>query len=88
VSGLPDDLREQAREWAERTASAQGLPPRVTQADVIRSVTILLGVKPVRSGAPNRVKPRRVKPVPSPHGGTDNDVLDNGGDDLLLPRES
>ena len=87
MPGLTDDLRAAAHEWAERTAVAQGLPPRVTQADVIRSVTVLLGVKPERSGAPERGKPRGIEAVVTPAGGTDDDVIEDGGDDLLLPSE-
>jgi hypothetical protein len=87
VLGRTDDLRAAAQEWAERTAAAQGLPPQVTQADVIRTVTVLLDIKPVRSGTPDRGKPRRIETVVTPSRGTNDDVIEDGGDDLLLPSE-
>lgn len=87
MSGLPDDLREQAQVWAEATAIAQGFPARVERPDVLRSVAVLLGSDEVReeSGAPDRRKPRRVEAVEAPPAWTDDDMLDDGGDDLLLP---
>jgi hypothetical protein len=87
VPGLTDSLRAAAREWAERTADAQGLPLRVSQADVIRSVIVLLGVKPARSGAPDRSKPGGIEAVVASPGRSDDDVIEDGGDDLLLPTE-
>ena len=87
MSGLPDDLREQARTWAETTAAAQGFPARVERADVLRSVAVLLGADEVRedSGAPDRRQPRRVEPVEAPPAWSNDDMIDDGGDDLLLP---
>jgi hypothetical protein len=41
---LDDELRKQAAEWAERTAVEQGLPPKVTDQDVLRQVARLLGL--------------------------------------------
>ena len=87
MPGLTDSLRAAAHEWAERTADAQGLPLRVTQAAVIRSVTVLLGVNPARSGAPDRSKPRGIEAVVASPGWSDDDVIEDGGDDLLLPTE-
>lgn len=87
MSGLPDDLREQARAWAEETAAAQGFPARVERPDVLRSVAVLLGSDEVgeSSGAPDRRQPRRVEPVEAPPAWTNDDMIDDGGDDLLLP---
>ncbi len=87
MPGLTDDFRAAAHEWAERTADAQGLPLRVTQADVIRSVTVLLGVKPARSGAPDRSKAGGIEAVVAAPGGADNNVIEDGGDDQSLLSE-
>jgi hypothetical protein len=38
------NIREQAAEWAERTAVEQGLPPRVDDIAVLRHVLYLLGI--------------------------------------------
>jgi hypothetical protein len=46
VSGLPDDLRAEARTWAEQTAQAQGLPAKVEDVETLRAVATLLGLKP------------------------------------------
>jgi hypothetical protein len=54
VPGLDDDLREAAAKWAEETAVAQGLPPRVEDLDVLRSVCELLGID--GSDAPDRAQ--------------------------------
>ena len=46
MSGLPDDLRAEARTWAEETALAQGLPAKVEDMETLRAVATLLGLKP------------------------------------------
>ena len=51
VPGLDDELSERAEKWAEETAVAQGLPPRIEDLDVLRDVCELLGLR--RSGAPD-----------------------------------
>jgi hypothetical protein len=38
-----ESLRESAAEWAERTATEQGLPPRVADIAILRHVARLLG---------------------------------------------
>ena len=45
VPGLDDELREAARRWAEETAIAQGLPPKVMDLEVLRNVCELLGIR-------------------------------------------
>lgn len=40
-----EDLRSQARAWAEQTALAQGLPAQVERADVLRDIAQLLGLR-------------------------------------------
>jgi hypothetical protein len=52
VPGLDDELQERAATWAEETAVAQGLPPRVEDLEVLRDVCELLGVR--RLDAPDR----------------------------------
>lgn len=86
MSGLPDDLRQQAQAWAEATAVAQGFPARVERPDVLRSVAVLLGSDEARgdSGAPDRRKPRRVEAVEAPPAWSNDDMIEDGGDDLLL----
>ena len=53
MPGLDDDLREAAHKWAEESATAQGLPERVEDLDVLRAVVELLEL---RSDAPDRGK--------------------------------
>jgi hypothetical protein len=51
VPGLDDELRERAEKWAEETAIAQGLPPRIEDLEVLRNVCELREMR--RSGAPD-----------------------------------
>jgi hypothetical protein len=81
VPGLDDDLRAAAHRWAEETAQAQGLGPTV-DGEVLASVALLLGAK--GSGAPDRGKPGRVELVETGPAGANDDVIEDGGDDLLL----
>jgi hypothetical protein len=82
VAGLDDRLRAQARVWAEETALTQGLPARVVDHDVLRSVAALLGLK--RSVAPDGGQAHGVEAVVAAPTRPDDDVLQEGGDDLLL----
>lgn len=86
VPGLPDELRAQAHAWAEETAVAQGFPARVERPDVLRSVAVLLGgaAGSEDSGAPDRRQPRRVEAVEAPPAWSNDDMIEDGGDDLLL----
>ena len=82
MPGLDDDLRAAAHRWAEEGAQAQGLGPTVG-GEVLASVALLLGVK--RSGAPDGAKTRVVELPRAAHsGGADGQVIEDGGDDLLL----
>jgi hypothetical protein len=45
MRGLDDELREAAHRWAEETAVAQGLPPKVMDLAVLRDVCELLGIR-------------------------------------------
>ena len=82
MGGLADDLRAAAQTWAEYTAQVQGLGPKVGEGEVLRSVALLLGAKPL--GAPDGGESRRVEPVVAPPAGADDQVIEDGGDDLLL----
>jgi len=52
VPGLDEELRQVAHEWAEQSATAQGLPALVEDLEVLRSVVELLELR--GSDAPNR----------------------------------
>ena len=86
MPGLPDELLAHARSWAEETALAQGFPAKVERIDVLQAVAVLLGgeEKESRSGAPDRRQARRVEPVVAPPAWTNDDMIEDGGDDLLL----
>ena len=38
-----ENLHEQAREWAERTAIESGLPSKIQDAAILRRVLLLMG---------------------------------------------
>jgi len=73
VPGLDEQLRAQAQAWAEETALAQGLPAKVADHDVLRSVAALLGLN--GSVAPNGGQASGIEAVESPPTGADDDVL-------------
>jgi hypothetical protein len=73
VPGLDDRLRAQARAWAEETALAQGLPAKVADQEVLRSVGALLGLK--GSVAPNGGQSGRVEAIEAAPPRPDDDVL-------------
>jgi hypothetical protein len=72
VPGLDDRLRAQAQVWAEETALTQGLPARVADHDVLRSVAALLGLK--GSVAPDGSQARGVEAVVAAPARADDDV--------------
>jgi hypothetical protein len=74
VPGLDDRLRGQAQAWAEEAALAQGLPAKVADHDVLRSVADLLGLK--GSVAPNGGQARGVEAVVTTPARADDDVLE------------
>jgi hypothetical protein len=85
MRGLPDDLRDRAHAWAERSAQAQGLGPTVEEGAVLRSVATLLDRK--RSGAPDRGQPGLVELVVARPSGANDQVIEDGSDDALLPGQ-
>ncbi len=85
--GLTDDLRTCARQWAERSCLDQGLPLKISDPRTLRDVAQLLGVADADSDLPDGGEAVGVEAVvPSPTG-ADNDVVEVGGDDRVLPRE-
>jgi hypothetical protein len=54
VPGLDEQLRQIAHEWAEESATAQGLPARVEDLEVLRSVVEVLELRV--SDPPNRAQ--------------------------------
>ena len=85
--GLSDDLAALAREWAERSCLDQGLPVKIGDARTLRDVASLLGAKVERLDPPDGGKPGGVEAVVAPTTGTDDDVVDDGGDDGVLSRQ-
>lgn len=82
MPGLADDLRATAHSWAKEGAEAQGLGPKVG-GEVLASVALLLGAK--GSGAPDGAQAGVVELARPAHSGRgDDQVIDHGGDDLLL----
>ena len=81
------ELAGKAKEWAEETAHAQGLPSRVEDTSVISEVAILLtsGRLPVRSGSPDWLDTVGIEAVPAPDGRVDDDAGEHGTDDGPLP---
>lgn len=72
---------DQARSWAERTASEQGLPGKVIERSVLQDVAVLLGSD---SGPPGRSDPRRVEDVAAFDGGANGDGFQESRDDRSL----
>lgn len=84
MRGLPEDLFAAAQAWAERTATAQGLPARVEDALVLGEIAAL--VRASRSVAPNRMQASRVEAVVAAPGRSHDDVVEDAGDDGALAR--
>ena len=76
---------DQARSWAERTASEQGLPGKVIEQSVLQDVAVLLGSD---SGPPGRSDPRRVEDVAASDGGANGDGFQESRDDRSLSGRS
>ena len=86
--GAPEiELAVKAKEWAEETAKAQGLPLRVEDTSVIGEVAILLvsGRVPASSGPPDRLDSTGIEAVPAPHGRIDDNAGQDSTDDGPLP---
>ncbi len=82
--------------WVEASCASQGLPLRVADPGVLNDVAGLLGASPGGgrvaprrsarvSGAPDGREPARVEAVVAAPGGSDDQVVEDGGDDRVLP---
>jgi hypothetical protein len=78
---------EAVREWVEASCAAQGVPLKVADTTVLSAVAELLGVRQVvrRSDAPDRGEAGRVELVEAAPAGSDDDVIEHGRDDRMLP---
>ena len=84
---LTDDLVALARQWAERSCLDQGLAVKISDARMLRDVAQLLGARAEGSDPPDggqAVGVEAVVPAPS---GADDDVLEDGSHDRMLPRQ-
>ncbi len=100
--GLSDDLRARAQAWAERSSLDQQLPVKITDRATVTAVVAILGmvspparrrqVAPVGEGAqasdpPDGSKPGLVEAVQPATTGTDDHVVEDGGDDRTLTAQ-
>lgn len=84
--------------WVAASCARHGVPVRVTDALVVARVAVLLGdtTTPARAPlavvaglqAPDRVGPVRVELAGARETGGDHDVIDDGGDDRVLPGQA
>ena len=77
----------QAQAWVERTCAAQGVPVHVEDRAAIGRVATLLSGAPVGSDAPQRGEPVRIEGVASADAGADHSMVEDRGDDGVLPRQ-
>jgi hypothetical protein len=101
--GLSHLPAEDVASWVEASCAAQGVPGRVTDALLLRRVVVLLGggaesvsAQQRRAGAatvaahsqpPHRLHPVPVQAACSGGAGCDDGVVEQGGDDCVLPIE-
>jgi hypothetical protein len=85
--GLTDDQRAHAQAWAERFCLDQHLPLKITDSRTLRDVANLLGGVVARSDPPDGGQPGVVEAVVASPAGADDDVVEDGGDDRVLPGE-
>jgi hypothetical protein len=80
-------------EWVERSCAAQGVAPKVTDANAIAKVRVLLtgrdgpGGPRARSQTPPGKDALGIKVVSAGRSGADNGVVEDCGDDGVLPGE-
>ncbi len=93
VGGLGE---EDLAAWVAASCARHEVPVRVTDTVVIARVAVLLSDgTPARPGrpavvlqAPDRVGPVRVEPLGAGCAGGDDDVIEDRGDDRVLPGQS
>jgi hypothetical protein len=94
---MTDPIIVAAHAWVEESCAAQGLPLRVADPAVLAAVAGLLGVapggsrvaasSPASSDPPDGGETARVELVVAAPSGADNDVVEDGGDDRVLPGQ-
>lgn len=94
---MTDPIATAARVWAEESCAAQGLPVKVSDLAVLLAVAGLLGAAPgasrvaasgpARSDPPDRGEPALVELVQAAPAGADNQVVEDSGDDPMLPGQ-
>ncbi len=94
---MTDPLTVAARVWAEESCAAQGVPLRVADLAVLAAVAGLLGAthggsrvaasSPAPSDPPDGAETARVEPVEPALPGADDQVVEDGGDDPVLPGQ-
>ena len=84
--GRPNDLSAHARAWVERSCLDQHLPIKITDSRRLREVAALLGACG-RSDPPDGGEPGRVELVEAAPAGADDQVVEDGGDDPVLPSQ-
>jgi hypothetical protein len=89
---------EVVQAWVDASCSDAGLPVKVTDATVVVGVAAVLGVAPPRAGgAPSAQPPASqlpdggeaagVEAVEASAAGGDDHVVEDGGDDRVLPGQ-
>ena len=71
---------QEVKAWVVKTCERQGVDPKITDWQVLRRVAEILG----SSHPPRRRKPRRIEEVPAPDGRSDENRVQDGGNDRLL----
>ena len=94
---MTEPIAAAARAWAEESCAAQGLPVKVSDLAVLSAVAGLLGAapgasrvaasSPNRSDPPDRGEPALVELVVAAPAGADDQVIEDGGDDPMLPGQ-
>ena len=94
---MTEPIAAAARAWVEESCATQGLPVKVSDLAVLTAVAGLLGAapgasrvtasSPTRSDPPDRGEAGRVELVVTAPAGADNNVVEDGGDDRVLPGQ-
>lgn len=81
-------LADQARFWVDQSCFEQGLPSKIVDEAVLRSIAVLLGRGSdggPYSGPPSGRYPSRVEGVAASDSRADDDCLEESRDDRSLP---